>query len=224
MAFVDDHHPIGRCEFRDVVATRQALDHHDIDQALCLAPPSTQLTDLLRINIQVGHETLPPLVDERFPVHNDQGGHLVAGDETATDDGLSGSGRGDQYAQFVGSKCFGRLALVCRESCDKLHGDGFGVPKAVDDTEFAPSLLHDAFSGVAEPPRQLQLTQSFAVAADEAGGVPGGEAHPLLLVELRVVEGSSVLQRRHKGGGHTDAIDRQRGAGPGVDRAGEFDR
>lgn len=132
---------------------RQALDHHDIDQALRLAPPSTQLTDLLRVNIQVGDETLAPLVDERFPVHDYQGGHLLAGDETATDDGLSESGWGDQHAQVVGSQRFDRLALVCREGSDELHGDRLGVLKAVDDTKFASSFLHDAFGRVSEPPR-----------------------------------------------------------------------
>lgn len=72
VTFIDDHNAVGTCQIFDVLASSEALDDGDVDDAgqLCLAAP--ELTDLLGVAAQVGREPLPPLLNKRLAVDDDQ--------------------------------------------------------------------------------------------------------------------------------------------------------
>ena len=60
----------------------------------------------------MGHNTVPPLVDQRLAVNEDKGRNMMLGDEPAADYRLARSRWGHQYAEFVGRKRFHGYDLI----------------------------------------------------------------------------------------------------------------
>ncbi len=85
MAFIDDDESVPRGELSHIITPGEALDHDHIHYTLRLAAASTQLADFLGIEFEVGHQTVPPLVDQRLSVHEDERRNVVPGDEPAAD-------------------------------------------------------------------------------------------------------------------------------------------
>ena len=88
VAFVDDHEAVASCEVGDVVVTGEALDHREVDHAGRPFTSTTDLANLLRVEIEVRQHSIPPLFDERLPVHNHESGRSAPSQDGTTDHGL----------------------------------------------------------------------------------------------------------------------------------------
>jgi len=87
------------------------------------------------------------------------------------------------------------------------------INRAVEECEQVRDLLGEAT-------RHVEPFEVFAIGADEAGSVPGGEPHALLLVELRVRDRRQVLQPGDYRRRQPRPFDRQLGTQPGPDHRG----
>ena len=81
MALVHDDLPVAGHEIRNGFLAHQALDHRDVDSAGGVALSVTDLPNLLGVDSQEDGELRAPLVEQRFPVHQDQ---RAAGTRTPT--------------------------------------------------------------------------------------------------------------------------------------------
>ena len=122
--------PYAELSLRQVLAGR-GLGHGDVDDALGPILPATELSNLVRaIDAEMLDEAVALLFDERLAVHNDQGGHLMMGNELAGDDGLACSWRRDENAEPVAHEHRGGLGWpdsALRTQCD-LDPLGFSSP------------------------------------------------------------------------------------------------
>jgi hypothetical protein len=62
VAFVDDHEPISRGQFADVLPARQRLHHRDIDDAPQTASSATERADLAAFETEMLLQALAPLL------------------------------------------------------------------------------------------------------------------------------------------------------------------
>ena len=72
VALVDDDLAIAGHEVVDGFLAHEALDHRDVDSAGGLPLSGADLPDLLLVDSQEHGELRAPLVEQRFPVHQDQ--------------------------------------------------------------------------------------------------------------------------------------------------------
>src|SRR5215471_9231724 len=80
MAFVGDDKAVPGGELRDVVAAGQGLQGDDIDGATQLGPAAAELPGFDAEDLG---DPGPPLVCESLPVHQDESGDLMRGDDRA---------------------------------------------------------------------------------------------------------------------------------------------
>ena len=98
MAFVGDDQAVPGGQLRDAVAAGQGLQGDDIDGAAQLGPAAPELPGL---DAEELGDPGPPLVREGLPVHQDEGGDLMRGDDRAGHHGFARSRRRDQHSQIV---------------------------------------------------------------------------------------------------------------------------
>ena len=83
VTLVDYHEPVCGGQFFEIVSTRKALGHREIDFAKLTIATATQLTDLLGRQAELGGEPISPLIDERFAIDDHKRGHIVMSDQRA---------------------------------------------------------------------------------------------------------------------------------------------
>ena len=85
VALVDEHVTVGCDEVIDITTPRQALDHRDVHRSSHFTPPSSDLSDILRLQIKEEAELRPPLVDELRAVNDDEGVSATAHNQVGAD-------------------------------------------------------------------------------------------------------------------------------------------
>jgi len=113
VALVDDDLPVARHEIGDGLLAHQALDHRDVDFAGGVALSGTDLPNLLGVDSQEHGELRAPLVEQRFPVHQDQRAAGTRGHQVRANDGLAEARRRDESAAVARKK---RAGLPPRSS------------------------------------------------------------------------------------------------------------
>ena len=215
MAFVGDDQAVPGGQLRDVVAAGQGLQGDDIDRAAQLGPAAAELPGF---DAEELSDPGPPLIRKRLPVHQDESGDLMRGDDRARHHGLARSGRRDQHPQIVpGQDLDGRLL---RPGQHGRAGEGLrGAGRAlIGQVQLAACLRGKVGHGGEHAARHDQpAVDGLVEELQEPGNVPGGSTHPLLLVELRVMHRGSVPQRRSEGGRQVGQLDPDARAEPGPD-------
>ena len=119
VALVDDDEPVTFGHLPQDRRVSQALSHGDVDEAFgaCGLP---QLADPLGVDAEVLHQAFAPLFDEGLAVDDDERGYVALGDEGASHDGLSRSGRRHENPEVVGSEGLKRFALAVRQLRSKM--------------------------------------------------------------------------------------------------------
>ena len=111
MAFVNHHVAVGADEVMQVTATRECLDHRDIDSVGQAPPASAEPPDRLRRDVEELAEPFDPLFDQRFAVDEDKRGALAAGDEVCREHGLAPARGCAQDADVMLKECAGSGVL-----------------------------------------------------------------------------------------------------------------
>ena len=86
MALVRDDQPVPGGESGDVVAAGQGLQGNDVDGAAELSPAAAELPGF---DAEELGDPGSPLVRESLPVHQDESGDLMGGDDRARHYGLA---------------------------------------------------------------------------------------------------------------------------------------
>ena len=100
MAFVDDDLAVGADEVTQVIASREGLNHRDIDSTCQSAAAGAQPPDRLGCETQERAQPFAPLFDQGFAVDEDECGALAARDQVRCEHGLAPARRRAQDADF----------------------------------------------------------------------------------------------------------------------------
>ena len=162
----------------------------------------------------------PPLVRERLPVHQDESGDLMRGDDRARHHGLARCRRRDQHPQIVpGQDLDGRLLRPGQHgrAGECLRGAGRAL---IGQVQLAACLRGEfGHDGEHAARHDQPAVDGLVEELQEPGDVPGRGTHPLLLVELRVVHRGSVPQRRGERGRQVGQLDPDARAEPRPDHS-----
>ena len=101
MAFVDDDVAVGADEVPQVIASREGLNHRDIDSVRQSAAAGAEPPDRLRCETQEPAQPFAPLLDQGFAVDEDKCGAPAARDQVRCEHGLAPARRRAQDADFM---------------------------------------------------------------------------------------------------------------------------
>ena len=137
--------PVAGHKICDGLLAHQALDHRDVDPAGGVALSGTDLPNLLGVNSEENGELRAPLVEQRFPVHQDQRAAGTGGHQVRANDSLADARRRDENAAVAREKRAGCLILNRRECSQegqrmRLTGDAL-VDDIESDAESVKQLL-----------------------------------------------------------------------------------
>jgi hypothetical protein len=196
VALISHDQPVPGRQFPDVVAAGQGLQGDDVDGAAELRAAAAELAGL---DAEELGDPGPPLVGQGLAVDQDERGDLVGGDDRAGHHGLPGSWWRDQYPEVVPGELGDRVPLGGRQDSGAGDLPGGAGGAAVGDVQAASGLRGQRGDGVEHATRQEQAAvDGLLVAVQEPRDVVSGGAHPLPLVELRVVHRCRVPQRRRQ--------------------------
>jgi len=217
MAFVGDDQAVPGGQLRDAVAAGQGLQGDDIDGAAQLGPAAPELPGL---DAEELGDPGPPLVREGLPVHQDEGGDLMRGDDRAGHHGFpvpGGATSTPRSCNHSGQDLDGRLLRPGqhRRAGECLRGARRSL---IGQVQLAACLRGELGHGGEHAPRHDQpAVDGLVEELQKPGDIPGRGAHPLLLVELRVVHRGSVPQRRGERGRQVGQLDPDTRPEPGPD-------
>jgi hypothetical protein len=144
----------------------------------------------------------------------------VRSDDRTGHHGLARSGRRDEHPQIVpGQDLDSRLLQPGRHgrAGECLRDAGRTL---IGQVQLAACLRSEfGHSGEHAARHDQAAVDGLVEELQEPGDVPGGGAHPLLLVELRVVHRSRVPQRRGERGRQVGQLDSDARAEPGPDHS-----
>ena len=210
VAFIDHYQAVAVQQGRRVIVAGQCLQHGQVDHPGAPAFAAADLADLLGRQREVGAQPLLPLAEQRCPVDQHEYRCDVAGDQRAGHDCLAGSRRGDQYPELMAGHHLHRFLLDLIAQCPvERQVQPSGHRPGIADFQTAPGFLDDRFRLVQDAAREVDVFKGLLVAAQEPRCLPYREAHPLLLVELGVVQRGQVLQRGQQAGRQPGAPDRK---------------
>ena len=147
MTFIDDDQAVRGGEFGEVVASGEALDHRDVDDAAGAVAASAEPADLVGSEVEMGDESVLPLFDKGLAVGDHQRRDAMRRDERATDDGLAGTGWRDQHPEIVVCQHVDRGRLLWRQGRGELRLDWLGLGVILSDDE-ATSRFGDELPGL----------------------------------------------------------------------------
>lgn len=101
VTLVDDHVAVSRNEIFHLSLADQALEHRDIQEAVWLLLPSTDLTDVLRLDAEKLLELAFPLIKQRLTVNEDECASCPCSDEVGSHHGLPHTWRGDENSVVI---------------------------------------------------------------------------------------------------------------------------
>ncbi len=143
-----------------------------------------------------------PLIEKRAPVDQDQRAASALGHEVCANDGLACAGRRDEHTNVVLEKRAHGLLLDRCQLPAEAEAERFAGDALVLDFEGHTVLAQQRLELGLTASRQAHVLREILRARDHARGRGRGEAHALLLVELRVLEGREALdpvdQRRRE--------------------------
>ena len=197
VALVDDDQPVVVEQGAGVLPAGDGLKHRRVDHSGRAVLAAPDRPDVGSRHAEVHAQPVLPLGEELPPFHEHERGYVVVGDGRAGDHRLARTGRGHKDPSVVADDLADGDGLLRPEIAGEAQAQrrvaGPGVGEIEPAAEPGDEILHR----LDHSPGQVQPLQVLPVAADEAGRVPGGEAHPLLLVEHRVVYRRQVLEGRH---------------------------
>lgn len=209
VALVHDHLTVAGHQIGDLATAHQALDHRHVELSVRRALPASSLADRLQVEAQEEGELRTPLVEQRASVHQDQRAAAALGDQIRPHDGLADAGWRDEDADVVGQKIADRFGLDGRQLAAKGDLQGLSVLPPVLDLEPDSVLTEKCLQIGPAAPRKGDVPLQLLRAPDHPRCQGGREAHALLLVELRVLEGSQPLDLVEHRGGQPGLLDEE---------------
>lgn len=209
MALVDDHVPVGGNHVVNLALPSEALDHRHVQRAVRLSFPTSDPTDVLFVDAKKHAKLGNPLVEQRPPVHEDEGAAASLGDEVRSQDSLADSGRRDEDASVFLEKNLGCLLLDRRERSVESDPQGLAQMALVIDDESHAIVPEKIFKVAAASSWQCDVCWQFLGAGDHAWGCSRRGSHRLLLVELWILEGGKALDPVQEGRRKPCLVDEQ---------------
>ena len=202
MALVDDHLTVAGDEIGDGVLAHEALDHRDVDAARGRALRTSDLPDLLSIEAEEQRELRQPLIEKGLSMDEDQRAARSRCDEVRADHRLADARWRDEDACVVREQRASRRLLDSGQRAVEAKFELRSGHALVGDIERDAMHAEQLFEVGLAAARESQVFRQILGARDHSRRRRRRQAHALLLVELRILEGGEafdLVQERRQG-------------------------
>lgn len=194
VALVDDDLAVGTQLVGKIGPAGQGLQGGDIDDAGQFGAATAELP---WFGAEQVVDLATPLVGEGLPVHQYERGNGSFGNDRAGHHGLAGAGWGHEKPQLVGDQGLHCIALLRPEIEGGREIQRISADSLIVHLDLAAGLLDESRRRVVQAAWQDEvIVERFVVGGNDAWNVPCRLAATLAVVELWVVRGRRVLQRR----------------------------